>query len=103
MKSLLCVVTLTFFGPVLLQAGEPNPNLMDKRLGKPKDFNGYFPWTPPTSKETWQNRRRELREQVLVANGLWPMPEKVALHPVIHGKIERDGYTIEKAFFASLP
>ena len=75
----------------------------DKRLGKPKDYNGYFPWTPPTSKEAWDSRRREVREQILVANGLWPMPEKIPLKPVIHGKVERDGYTVEKVFFASLP
>src|SRR5262249_2356638 len=34
---------------------------------------------------------------------LWPMPEKTPLNPVIHGKIDRDDYTIEKVFFASLP
>src|SRR5581483_11134903 len=51
----------------------------------------------------WEARRKEVREQVLVANGLWPMPEKVPLKPVIHGKIDRDEYTIEKVFFASYP
>ncbi len=75
----------------------------DSRLGKPKDYNGYFPWTPPTSKEDWEKRRQEVREQVLVANGLWPLPEKTDLKAVVHGKIDRDGYTIEKVFFASYP
>ena len=31
------------------------------------------------------------------------MPEKTPLNAVIHGKIERDGYTVEKVFFASHP
>jgi dienelactone hydrolase len=31
------------------------------------------------------------------------MPEKRPLNPVIHGKIYRDAYTIEKVFFASYP
>jgi dienelactone hydrolase len=75
----------------------------DSRLGPPKDLNGYFPMKVPASKEAWEKRRKELREQVLVALGLWPMPEKTALHPVIHGKIDRDNYTIEKVFFASYP
>ena len=75
----------------------------DSRLGKPKDYNGYFPFTPPATKETWEARRKELREQVLVAAGLWPMPEKTPLNPVIHGKIGRDEYTIEKVYFASHP
>src|SRR5262249_4510749 len=37
------------------------------------------------------------------ALGLWPLPEKTPLHPVVHGKIDRDDYTIEKVFFASYP
>ena len=75
----------------------------DTRLGKPKTLNDYFPFTPPKTLEEWTKRRQEVREQVLVANGLWPMPERTPLKPVIHGKIERDGYTIEKVFFASTP
>ena len=75
----------------------------DTRLGKPKTLNDYFPFTPPKTLEEWTKRRLEMREQVLVANGLWPMPDRTPLKPVIHGKIERDGYTIEKVFFASTP
>lgn len=75
----------------------------DLRLGKPKDLNGYFPMAVPSSKQAWEQRRKELREQVLVAEGLWPMPEKLPLKPVIHGKIEWDDYTVEKVYFASLP
>ena len=40
---------------------------------------------------------------MLVANGLWPMPAKTPLNPVIHGKVERDDYTVEKVIFESLP
>ncbi len=64
-----------------------------------KDF--FF--TPPTSKAEWEKRREMVKARVLVANGLWPTPPKTPLKPVIHGKIERDGYTVEKVFFASLP
>jgi dienelactone hydrolase len=75
----------------------------DSRLGKPRTLNDYFPFTPPTSREAWEARRREVRERVLVANGLWPLPEKAPLQPAIHGKIDRDDYTVEKVFFASYP
>ena len=75
----------------------------DSRLARPKDLNGYFPMSVPAGKEAWESRRRALREQVLVANGLWPLPERTPLNPVVHGKIERDGYTVEKVFFASYP
>jgi dienelactone hydrolase len=70
---------------------------------KPKDLNGYFPFTPPATKDGWNNRVQRVRTQLLVANGLWPMPEKTPLNPVIHGKIECDGYTVEKVYFASMP
>ena len=84
----------------VLEAGK---TLEDSRLGKPTNLNGYFPMTVPESKEAWQVRRQQIREQVLVANGLWPLPEKTPLNAVIHGKIDRDDYTIEKVFFASYP
>ncbi len=63
----------------------------------------FHPWTPPTSLEAWKKTSQALREQVLVSNGLWPMPQPAPLQPVIHGKIEKDDYTIEKVFFASHP
>lgn len=75
----------------------------DGRLGKPKTLNDYFPLAVPASKEAWEQRRKEVREQVLVATGLWPMPDKTPLSSVIHGRIDRDDYTIEKVFFASYP
>jgi dienelactone hydrolase len=75
----------------------------DLRYTKPKTLNDYFPFQPPKTSEEWERRREELRQQVLVANSLWPQPEKTPLHALIHGKIERDEYTIEKVFFASYP
>src|SRR5256885_1095655 len=71
----------------VLQAGE---HLSDSRLGRQKTLNDYFPFTPLASKDAWEKRRRHVREHVLVATGLWPMPEKQPLEPVIHGKIDRD-------------
>jgi dienelactone hydrolase len=79
--------------------GVPN----DSRLGKPKDLNGYFPMKVPATLAEWEKRRKELRNQLLVALGLWPLPERTPLNPVIHGKIDRDDYTIEKVFFSSFP
>lgn len=75
----------------------------DVRHQPPKDLNGYFPFTPPSSLSEWEARREQVRQQILVAEGLWPMPAKVPLNAVIHGKIERDGYTIEKVYFESAP
>jgi dienelactone hydrolase len=75
----------------------------DVRLQPPKDLNGYFPFTPPTSKAEWDRRAEYVRRQILVAEGLWPMPTKTPLNAVIHGKIDQPEYTVEKAYFESVP
>jgi dienelactone hydrolase len=92
-------------------AADPDPSRIrpagtksdDARLGPFKTLNDYFPFKVPESREAWESRRTEVRQQLLVALGLWPMPEKSPLHPVIHGKIDRDDYTVEKVYFASMP
>ncbi|MGV3663952.1 MAG: acetylxylan esterase [Prosthecobacter sp.] len=75
----------------------------DVRHQPPKDLNGYFPFNPPSSLSEWDTRKEEVRRRILVAEGLWPMPTKTPLNAVIHGKIERDGYTVEKVYFESCP
>ncbi|MGF1580930.1 MAG: alpha/beta hydrolase family protein [Gemmataceae bacterium] len=75
----------------------------DPRLGKAKTYNSYFPFTPPKTLKGWKARRKQLKDRLKVALGLWPMPKKTPLNPVIHGKIQRDGYTIEKVYFESYP
>ncbi|MBD3672546.1 MAG: acetylxylan esterase [Planctomycetaceae bacterium] len=75
----------------------------DSRLGELKDLNGYFPFDVPSSQPAWDVRAEELRRQVLVATGLWPMPNKTPLNAVIHGKVQRDGFTVEKVYFESVP
>jgi hypothetical protein len=55
------------------------------------------------SREAWEAKRAHLREQILFAAGLWPMPEKPPLNARIWHRVERDGYTVEKVWFQSLP
>jgi dienelactone hydrolase len=75
----------------------------DGRLAPQKDLNGYFPFAVPKSKAEWDKRAEYVRRQILVAEGLWPMPTKTPLNAVIHGKIDRPDYTVEKAYFESAP
>jgi dienelactone hydrolase len=75
----------------------------DSRLQPLKDLDGYFPWTPPTSPQAWQPRADQVRMQMRVALGIWPAPTKTPLNPVIHGKIDRDDYTVERVYFESMP
>jgi len=66
-------------------------------------YDADHPWTPPATLAEWETLSQQIREQVLVACGLWPMPEKTPLQPVIHGLIDRGDYTVERVYFASLP
>ncbi len=75
----------------------------DSRLGPLTTYNDYFPFTPSASVEAWQKRADYVRRQILVATGLWPMPTKTPAHAVIHGRVDRDGYTVEKVYFESYP
>src|SRR4051794_37606305 len=97
---ILIISPLTAAGPRALPRGAlPN----DSRLKPLKDLDGYFPFTPPKSQADWQARAERVRRQILVAEGLWPMPTKTPLNAVIHGRIERPDYTIEKVYFESAP
>src|SRR5438876_4189455 len=82
----------------------PDQRPPDARVtAKPRDLDGYFPFTPPKARKACSARRQEVKTQLLVALGLWPMHERNPLEPIIHGRIDRDDYTIEKVYFASLP
>jgi len=87
-------------GPRVLPPGQLPA---DERLEPLKDLNGYFPFMPAESKQQWERRADELRRKMLVALGLWPMPTKTPLNPVIHGSIDQGDYTVEKAYFESFP
>jgi hypothetical protein len=75
----------------------------DVRRGPLKDLNGFFPFVPPASAPAWPPRREAVQRRVLVAQGLWPAPTKTPLQPVIHGRIDRGDYTVEKVYFESVP
>src|SRR5262245_30585946 len=92
----------------LIAAGAPKalpegklPN--DSRLEPLKDLDGYFPFKPPATKEAWDKRAERVRRQILISQGLWPMPTKTPLNAVVHGRIDRDEYTVEKVYFESVP
>src|SRR6266576_5829006 len=98
--SIAALAEVASTAPRVLPEGKlPN----DIRLEPLKDLDGYFPFTPPASKAAWEKRAERVRRQILLSQGLWPMPTKTPLNPVIHGKIDRGEYTVEKAYFESAP
>lgn len=75
----------------------------DVRLKPLKHLDDYFPFKPMLSPDAWAKRREYVQRQILMANGLWPMPEKTPLSPTMHGKMDMGDYTIEKVYFQSYP
>jgi dienelactone hydrolase len=102
---LVCVPVAALAGDipdVRLFSGDSKPT--DRRLSTVRTLNDKdFNFRPPANLAAWKARRQAVREQILVATGLWPLPPKTPLEPVIHGRIDRDGYSVEKVYFASLP
>jgi dienelactone hydrolase len=75
----------------------------DHRLGPLKDLDGYFPFTPPPSAEAWSERAADVRRRILVATGLWPMPDRGPVRATVHGRVDRVDYTVEKVYLESYP
>jgi len=75
----------------------------DTRLGPLKGEQGDFSFIPARTPEEWEQRKEYVRRMLRVTLGLWPMPTKSPLNPVIHGTIDRSDYTVEKVYFESIP
>ena len=75
----------------------------DPRLGPPVTVDGDHPFTAVSSAEAWAARARLVRTRVALAAGLLPMPPRPPVQATIHGRIVRDGYTIERVCFQSFP
>ena len=61
------------------------------------------PWIPPATKEAWETEASQIRQQILVSLGMWPMWEKTEFKPVVTGTLDRGDYTVDKVYFASRP
>jgi hypothetical protein len=55
------------------------------------------------TREDWERKRPELRRQFLDMMGLWPLPPRTDLKPVVTGKVDAEHFTIEKLHFQSVP
>jgi len=55
------------------------------------------------SRAQWETRAARLRQQILAAAGLWPLPEKTPLRAEVFDRIEAQGYSVEKVCFESHP
>jgi dienelactone hydrolase len=87
--------------PARLAAGELPAQ--DRRNTEIRHTDAHYTLPQYASREDWKERAEFLRKQVLFAAGLLPMPKKTPLNPQVFGKMERDGYSIEKVLLETYP
>ncbi len=68
-----------------------------------RDLNTHHCLVPPQSRAEWEARARSLRTQILVSAGLWPMPARTPLKPVVTGRIEREDFVVENVAIETMP
>ncbi|HEX7900913.1 MAG TPA: acyl-CoA thioester hydrolase/BAAT C-terminal domain-containing protein [Planctomycetota bacterium] len=55
------------------------------------------------SPEAWRARSEDIRRQILVSSGLWPEVDRGPVQVELSGRVERDGYSVEKCALETLP
>jgi dienelactone hydrolase len=83
----------------------PAPSLpaSDQRAGAVQNLNTPRTFPEINSRAEWEKRAEEIRRQILVSCGLWPMPEKTPLNAQIFDRVERDGYSLAKVYMETFP
>ncbi|MEZ5401878.1 MAG: hypothetical protein R2729_19545 [Bryobacteraceae bacterium] len=94
----LCVWFVPLFsllGLSLLAADSRNTNV--------PNTDTHFKMPDYGTLDRWEARKKQLKQQILFAAGLDPMPERGPVRAEVFGKLERDGYTIEKVLLETMP
>jgi dienelactone hydrolase len=88
---------------VLLSAGLPAqiPSTDARNTIRHTDF--HFSMPAFASLSEWEAHKVHLRRQILIAAGLYPIPEKTPLNPEISGRIEHADYSIERVALETMP
>jgi dienelactone hydrolase len=68
-----------------------------RTLHTPRTFGTY------TNANQWWRQQSEIRPQILVSCGLWPLPTKTPLGARVTDRIDRGDYSVEKVYFESFP
>jgi len=87
--------------PALLPAAELPAQ--DRRNTEFRHTDTHYTMPEYRSAGEWKQHAGFLRKQILFSAGLLPMPPKTPLNPQVFGKIERDGYSIEKVLIETYP
>lgn len=96
MPRLFTLIILTATSSFILAADAPQKNA-------PRDVNTHHMFTPPDSKDAWEKRAAELRQQMLFSTGLYPMPEKTPLNPRVTGTFEGADFFVDNVALETYP
>jgi dienelactone hydrolase len=106
-RVILVLLALVFPAAAFAQQFPPNWRLADTNL------TAYFEaevsrlesacLADVKTLDDWTRQRDERRRQLFDMLGLWPLPERTELKPVITGKVDGDDFFVEKLHFQSLP
>ena len=81
---------------------ELSQTVTDTRAHQTRNVHTVYTF-PGYTKAEWMAKAAELREHILVSNGLTPMPEKTPLNAHVFGRVEREDYSVEKVYFEAYP
>src|SRR6266550_7157946 len=94
MPAILFLASLLLPAAPLLAQDARNTVLSSRTHYKMPVFN---------TREAWLERAAFLRKQILASARLLPMPEKLPLNAQVFGKLERQGYSVEKVLLETMP
>lgn len=96
-----------------LSLGAQPRNSLHETTSEDRNFAEYFRWETAAISERcladistlsdWESRKAEYRRQLQEMLGLWPMPARTELQPVITGRLEQEDFTVEKLHFQASP
>ena len=100
----LCAVYLICVQMVVAADWSIHPDLQEYFESEVKSIEAEsYRLLHPENAEQWERQKPELRRQLAEMLGLDPMPAKTPLSPVVTGRIQKEGYSIENLHFQSMP
>lgn len=75
----------------------------DRRVTCPRTLDDVFGFPHYPTRAAWEKEAARIRQHILACTGLLPTPDRCPLKPRVFGRIERDGYTVEKVLLQTWP
>ena len=100
MRTLPSAIFAAAFLAAVLPAQAPDTDARNLDL---HHLDYHFSMPKFGSLAEWEAHKAQLKRQILVSAGLYPLPERTPLKPIVFGRIERADYSIEKVAIETMP